>query len=218
MESEYFFSKSENRGLELISRDDLQIYSVGISTAGIAEIRMAKSQPKRKIIASTIDVDGAAYSKDLILSHGVENQVIIKVEDVREKLPYESKSFDFVYARLVLHYLAKPELEKALHELFRILKPSGKLFVVDRGKDPYLMSSKNIQYDENTALTTIISERGTYCRYFHTESTIRNHLENAHFQIQSLHSFEETLCYDYQRKKPATAPSLLLEVFATKMN
>ena len=48
-------SISEEHGLAYMSDADLVVYSVGISTAGAAEIKMAKSNAKRKIIATTLD-------------------------------------------------------------------------------------------------------------------------------------------------------------------
>ena len=51
-------SISEKNGLELIGENDLNILSIGISTSGSAEIKMAKKNPSSKIIATTIDEKG----------------------------------------------------------------------------------------------------------------------------------------------------------------
>lgn len=42
-------STSEERGLTLLRNTDLMVFSPGISTAGFAEIRMAKANSDRKI-------------------------------------------------------------------------------------------------------------------------------------------------------------------------
>lgn len=45
-------SISENNGIATLNDSDLEIYSVGISTGGIAEIRMAELNPQRRVIAT----------------------------------------------------------------------------------------------------------------------------------------------------------------------
>ena len=52
-------STSENNGIKFLTSNDKKVYSVGISTAGVAEICMAKKQSDRNVIATTVDTDGA---------------------------------------------------------------------------------------------------------------------------------------------------------------
>jgi ubiquinone/menaquinone biosynthesis C-methylase UbiE len=126
---------SEDNGLEILSSKDQKIYSVGISTGGVAEMRMALSSPERHIIATTLDAKGAAFVRDRVAKSGLSKQIEIKIENVAKKLPYADGYFDYIYARLVLHYLSKIDLQYALRELYRILASDGKLFVVVRSLD-----------------------------------------------------------------------------------
>lgn len=48
-------SISEEHGINLIESKDKNILSIGISTAGFAEIEMARKNPNSHIIATTID-------------------------------------------------------------------------------------------------------------------------------------------------------------------
>src|SRR5690242_1918513 len=92
-------SQSENNGLACLQEKDLKIYSVGISTGGVAEIRMAKNFPQRSIIATTLDHKGAVFARKHIEEGGMQKQIEVKLEDVAKVLAYSDASFDFVYAR-----------------------------------------------------------------------------------------------------------------------
>ena len=100
-------SISERNGINFLSATDRKIYSVGISTGGKAEIKMAQVDRQRQIIATTIDVAGAEYAKEHIEELGLSNQIEVKIEDVSQSLDYSEGYFDYIYARLVLHYLPK---------------------------------------------------------------------------------------------------------------
>ncbi len=97
-------SKSEYNGLSLLTEEDKLIYSVGISTGGVAELRMARDEPSRHIIATTVDALGIKEANEYIHNEGYDKQIEIKLEDVSKALPYKNGYFDFIYARLVLHY------------------------------------------------------------------------------------------------------------------
>ena len=56
-------SISERNGINFLSKTDQLIYSVGISTGGQAEMKMAQEDPKRQIVAITIDQEGAEFAK-----------------------------------------------------------------------------------------------------------------------------------------------------------
>ena len=55
-----------------------------------------------------------------------------------EALPFPDRSFDLVLSSLVLHHLSHDALRSSAHEMYRVLKPGGRLLVVDIGgrQDP----------------------------------------------------------------------------------
>lgn len=209
-------SISEDNGLAAIREQDQQVYSVGISTAGAAEIRMAIASPTRHVIATTLDREGAEFVQKQVERAGLLGRIEIKLEDVAAALPYPDEHFDFVYARLVLHYLPSASLKQALKELYRVLKTSGKIFVVVRSVDCFGAQSGDTIFDPQTGMTSYLSRDHSYRRHFHSPESIQNYLVASGFHIEHVKAYHEQLCVDFQRKKPSKQTDALIEVLANK--
>lgn len=214
-------SISEEHGLSLIDQDDLVVFSPGISTAGFAEIRMAQANPLRKVVATTIDERGLKFAQEVIDEVGFQDQIETKLEDLREAGDYPREYFDFIYARLVLHYLSAQDLDKVLANFHRTLKPDRKLFIVVRSAKN-IPNSRDIAVDEKTKLTSIPHRNAqgqvTYLetRYFHTPDSIRQHLEQASFDIKHIEEYREQLYKDFMRKEFSPNFDHVIEVQAAK--
>lgn len=68
-----------------------------------------------------------------------ERMVNLRFEsvDVTQKLPFADKSFDVIYAHLVLHYFDASTTDRIFDEIYRVLKPNGILaFLVNSTSDP----------------------------------------------------------------------------------
>lgn len=215
-------STSEDHGIELLTPTDKNILSVGISTGGVAEIRMAKGDPERHIVATTIDSKGLAFAQKYIAEQNLDSQIETKLEDVSEPLPYADESFDYIYARLVLHYLPKDKLESTLLELRRVLKAGGKLYVVVRSTKCPDATAEGAQYDPETHLTThtaIDKKTGgtySYSRYFHTEDSIRDYVTAAGFTVKYVKSYDEQLYVDFMRTELSDNTDNVIELLAIK--
>ncbi|HSW80244.1 MAG TPA: class I SAM-dependent methyltransferase [Candidatus Saccharimonadales bacterium] len=212
------YSKSEENGIATIPADALNIYSVGVSTVGDAEIRMAKLNPSRKIIATTIDKKGAESAKKYIDDQSFNEQIQIKIEDVTTALPYPDNFFDFVYARLVLHYLPKSGLETALASLYRILKHSGKFYIVVRSTKAENFSESTATYDDTTGFTTFLSKSDPTVkkqRFFHTPESITSYVTAAGFQVEYVKEYDEEIYTDFNREGRISKEPLI-ELLALK--
>lgn len=211
------YSQSEESGLKLLKDTDLVVFSVGVSTGGIAEVRMAESNPERYIIATTIDEQGVADAKKFIEEKNLSKQIDIKLEDVSQPLPYDDNYFDYIYARLVLHYLPKDKLDKTLLELKRVLKPKGKIFVVVRSTECPDAKSSGAMYDQETGLTRYHNPlknntKKFVSRYFHTEESIESHMTKAGFTVLGMKAHEEQLFADFMRETLAPHKDHVIEV------
>lgn len=212
-------SRSEQDGLACLQGTDLNVLSIGISTAGQAEIAMAQQNPQRHIVATTLDASGAAHTQKQIAEAGLADRITVKLEDISaERLPYDAESFDFVYARLVLHYLSAQALEVALGNIHKITKKGGRAFVVVRSTDSEeIQMSPNVSFDEETQLTTYTDPNGAIAtRYFHTQQSITNALGRAAFAIDHITQFDEDLSTSFDRKNGIWTPNNLIEVIVHK--
>lgn len=217
------FSKSEKRGLSLLGPKDLRLFCPGISTCGVAEIRMALGNPSREIIATTIDGQGYSETKNVIERAGLSRQITVKLEDLREPFPYMADYFDFIYARLVLHYLTNKELKFVLGEFYRVLKNGGRIFIVVRSVNDWETRLGGATSNERTGMTTYplldtkMKPTGeTRTRHFHSMDSISAFLKVAGFKIKTTKEYQEQLFQDYMRTSKTPQLSSLIEILAVK--
>ena len=71
---------------------------------------------------------------------------VFAVLDISQTLPYDSASFDAVYAHWSLHYYNQDDTAKIFAEIARVLKPGGMLyFACKSDKDPLYGKGDEIQ-------------------------------------------------------------------------
>lgn len=193
-------SQSEKHGIEFMADKDINVLSVGISTGGQAEIKMVAQNPDRKVIATTLDTAGVETARQLIGEAGYSDQIKTRLEDVAEPLPYEEGYFDYVYARLVLHYLPKDKLRIALEGLFRVTRPEGRLFVVVRSNESDEAKQSDNIYEDATGLTTYKTPSGHQAtRYFHNMDTIGSAISDAGYTLEQTQQYDEMLNASFDR-------------------
>lgn len=216
-------SKSEENGINLITANDLNILSIGISTAGSAEIKMAEKNRNSHIIATTIDKEGLNYTKNIIEQYGLSERIETKLEDISEKMSYNDEFFDFVYARLVLHYLDNENLTNALKEIKRVMKKHGRLYIVVRSRDEWEAKLEGASYDENTGITkypkydTLGTDNVEYLyRRLHTVDSLSSFLVAEGFDIKYIKEYKEQSYKDYKRTEKVKYPNSLIECLCEK--
>ncbi len=217
-------SISEEHGINLIKDKDRNILSIGISTAGYAEIEMARKNPNSHIIAMTIDNKGLEFTKRIIIEEGLQERIELKIEDISEKLSYTDNYFDFIYARLVLHYLNNMQLENTLSEIYRVMKENSKFFIAVRSLDEWEAKLEGSTFDKETGFTkypdikTIGTNNVRYIyRRLHSKDSIEQFLLKAGFKIDYIQEYEEYLYRDYERIDINPKPNKIIEVCASKI-
>jgi ubiquinone/menaquinone biosynthesis C-methylase UbiE len=92
--------------------------------AGCGAGRHSLAMLRENINVTAIDTSESAVniSKELIL--GTYKNINISVASITE-LPFENDSFEGIICWGVLHYLTNDEFDKAMNELYRVLKPGG---------------------------------------------------------------------------------------------
>jgi predicted SAM-dependent methyltransferase len=217
------YSVSENRGISLLKDKDLSVFCPGISTCGLAEIRMALENPARRIIATTIDREGYAATAKLIKQFDLANRITLKIEDLRSDFHLSDGSLDFIYARLVLHYLTDDELNVVLKKFYSSLQRGGRLFVVVRSEKDWETKLNGATFDQETGMTTYplldsnMKNTGQLLkRRFHTSSSLKNFLHAAGFRVTHIMEYEEQLYHDYLRTIKSPKLNSVLEALAEK--
>ena len=216
-------SISEKNGIQLVKDKFENILSVGISTAGSAEIEMSKIAPNSHIIATTIDNEGLEFTKKIVKEKGLEKQIELKLEDISEKMPYNDETFDFVYARLVLHYLDNSKLEQALKEIKRVLKTNGLFYIVVRSRNEWEAKLEGATYDEKTGITkypvyeTLGTNNVKYLyRRLHTIDSLKEFLLKENFNIKYVKEYQEECYKDYKRTEKVEFPNTIIECLVEK--
>ena len=132
-------------------------------------------------VAKVIAVDGSA---DMVHSAKKRLKALPQVEVRRgemEALPIDDRQLDAAIVALVLHHV--PEPARALAEMNRVLKPGGRVLIVD------MLPHDRIEYQQ---------QMGHVWLGF-SEKTIKKHLESAGFDKPVI----QTLPADEQAKGPS---------------
>ncbi|MCJ7842034.1 class I SAM-dependent methyltransferase [Lederbergia sp. NSJ-179] len=106
--------------------DGMKVLEVGCGPGFITE-KLVDSLPKSKISALDIDENLLVKAKQRLNKASDTNVEFIQASVYDTGLP--DNEYDFVIARLVFLHLYEPL--KAALEIFRVLKPGGKLVIID---------------------------------------------------------------------------------------
>jgi ubiquinone/menaquinone biosynthesis C-methylase UbiE len=108
----------------------MRVLDLGCGT-GTLTILIKQTHPEAEVIG--LDGDLAV----LKIARSKANQAGVNITldyGMAFQLPYPDNSFDRVLSSLVIHHLTTDNKQRAIQEIYRILRPGGELHIVDFGK------------------------------------------------------------------------------------
>jgi len=110
--------------------DGQRVLEIGCGTGNLT-IRAKRAQPRASVIGS--DPDPLALRRAQRKAAGLSG---IRFErGYAQRLPYADGEFDRVLSSMMLHHLSNDAKKAAAAEVFRVLRPGGRLHLVDMGGD-----------------------------------------------------------------------------------
>lgn len=127
-----FFLKVYEQFAKWIPVDNPQgkVLDVG-ATAGYLEVALAKIHPGLAVYSTDLSPHMVYLNKKVIKGNNLQGRVVAKREDAYN-LSFADNSFDLVINSFTFHHWDKPR--RMFSELYRVLKPSGEMFIIDGKK------------------------------------------------------------------------------------
>lgn len=111
-------------------RGGQQVLDVGCGTGTLA-IMVKRAQPEAEV--SGLDADPQMLNVARAKA-GRESVDVAFDQGMAYDLPYPDASFDRVLSSLMIHHLKTPDKGRMAREIQRVLKPGGRLHVIDFGR------------------------------------------------------------------------------------
>lgn len=107
-----------------------RVLDLGAGTATLT-IMVKQSHPEAEVVGLDGDPKVLAIGRAKAATAGV---VITLDRGLASQLPYEDGSFARVLSSLMFHHLKREDKQRALREVWRVLRPGGELHILDFGK------------------------------------------------------------------------------------
>lgn len=127
-----------------------------------------------EVIATDIDDNALELARKKAADKSV--RVVLKKIDLRDDLPFDSASFDVVYAHLSLHFFDTHTTLRLFDEIQRVLKKGGVLaFIVNSVNDPEYGSGEELEPD--------FFQIGSMTKRYFSEKTAREFGQCFHISL-----------------------------------
>ena len=113
--------------LASLQLDEGKVLDVGAGP-GVLARDIARSFPRLQVYGVDLSTDMIQLARERTRQEQLNERVQFDIGDVRQ-LPYPDHSFDVVVSTISMHHWH--ELEQPLRELYRVLRPGGRLWIYD---------------------------------------------------------------------------------------
>ena len=117
-------------------RDGMRVADIGCGPGALA-VRIKKARPGITVVGVDGDPEVLAQARSKAMAARAE---VTFVQGLATAPPLEDASFDRVVMSLVLHHLSREDKRQALRAAHALLRPGGKLHVIDWGEARSLTS------------------------------------------------------------------------------
>lgn len=107
-----------------------RVLDLGCGTATLT-LLIKQAHPDAQVTGLDGDPKALEIAREKVASSGL---AITLDEGMAFKLPYPDNSFDRVFSSLLFHHLTREDKERALKEVYRVLRSGGELHVADWGR------------------------------------------------------------------------------------
>jgi ubiquinone/menaquinone biosynthesis C-methylase UbiE len=111
-------------------QDGERVLDVGCATATLLIAAKAR-YPAAHLVGGDPDGRALQIARKKIARQRVEVEA---VQARAENLPFQPSSFDLVMSSLMFHHLPTEIKQQAMHDIYRVLTPGGRLLLADFGK------------------------------------------------------------------------------------
>lgn len=133
-----------------------------------------------QVLATDFSSEVIKQNRKIFKRSNLEFQVM----DMSEPMPYESETFNVVYANLSIHYFSHTAVQNIISEIMRLLKPGGLFcFACKSPKDSYHGEGEEIEDNY------FISSKG-HARHFFSKEYTKDLMKDA-FIIEMLDEVSE---------------------------
>ena len=137
------------------------VVDIGCGT-GVLLIEVAKNHPKANLIGIDPDEMVLGIAKQRFDKLGINAKLF---QEYAEKLSLENNSVDLVISSLVFHHFPNEIKQTACNEIYRILKPGGRVAIADFGprrKSPYLFEKKEYMQGNLQGMIPVCMEKSGF--------------------------------------------------------